>query len=423
MLDNILVTGGLVAGASYDAIHINAEFRGERPTDHDPQVALLRMAITPHVITISNASVDENLPAGAVVGTLSASDTPGDVIRFTLADNADGRFAVDATAGVVTTTRALNFEVAANYVIVARVTDSAGLFGEQALAIAIGDINEAPVAVADSIAVNEDATSINLWAQLLGNDFDVDADDTLSISVADASNALGSLIFDKATQTLRYVADDDIFDALVPGATVNDRFTYTVTDAGGLSHTTTVNVTVTGIADGVTKNGGNGIDHLTGTGGEDRLFGDNGDDALSGLDGHDRLDGGRGDDALFGGAGNDLLTGGAGADVFHFDGKSGNDVILDFNVAEDRLSFAADNGVRSSRSLDLNRDGVTDLMLNLKGGGSVTMFGVAALGDVVIADIVLPGTQSIGGWAAGSAHAFDTMAQAHLSADHFLTGN
>ena len=430
LLDNILVSRGLVAGASYDAVHINAEFRGVRPTDHDPQVALLRIAITPHDIVVSDSSIDENLPAGSVVGTLSASDTVGDVLRFTLVDDAEGRFAVDAATGIVTTTRGLNFEAAANYAIVARVTDSAGLFSEQALTIAVGDVNEAPVAAADAIAVDEDAASENLWAQLLGNDVDVDAGDTLTISAVDASATLGSLVFDAATQTLRYVADDDAFDALAPGATANDRFIYTVTDKSGLSHTATVNVTVTGIADGVTRNGGNGIDLLTGTGGEDRLFGDNGNDMLFGLDGHDRLDGGRGDDALFGGVGNDWLiggqgndslSGGAGADVFHFDAKSGSDVILDFNTAEDRLSFAADSGVRSSQALDLNRDGVADLMLSLAGGGSVTLYGVAALGEVVIG-ASSGGMQSVSVWAVESADSFDAMMLARLSGDHFLSG-
>ncbi|GAA3710711.1 hypothetical protein GCM10022268_19730 [Sphingomonas cynarae] len=42
-LDNILVTGGLLAGARYDAVHINSQFTGDRPTDHDPQVALLKL--------------------------------------------------------------------------------------------------------------------------------------------------------------------------------------------------------------------------------------------------------------------------------------------------------------------------------------------------------------------------------------------
>ncbi|WP_163484962.1 Ig-like domain-containing protein, partial [Escherichia coli] len=65
------------------------------------------------------------------------------------------------------------------------------------------------------------------------------------------TGTLGHVVFDPAHQTLQYVADADAFDALAPGATATDSFTYTVTDAGGLTSTATVTVTVTGIADGV----------------------------------------------------------------------------------------------------------------------------------------------------------------------------
>ena len=41
-IDNILVTGGLATNAQYDSVHINSQFGGDRPTDHDPQVALLQ---------------------------------------------------------------------------------------------------------------------------------------------------------------------------------------------------------------------------------------------------------------------------------------------------------------------------------------------------------------------------------------------
>jgi predicted extracellular nuclease len=40
LLDHILVTGGLLAGAQYDAVHLNAQFAGSRPTDHDAQVVM-----------------------------------------------------------------------------------------------------------------------------------------------------------------------------------------------------------------------------------------------------------------------------------------------------------------------------------------------------------------------------------------------
>ena len=42
-IDNILVTAGLLNSAYYDAVHLNSQFGGSRPTDHDPQITLLRI--------------------------------------------------------------------------------------------------------------------------------------------------------------------------------------------------------------------------------------------------------------------------------------------------------------------------------------------------------------------------------------------
>jgi hypothetical protein len=182
----------------------------------------------------------------------------------------------------------------------------------------------------------------------------------------------------------------------------------------------------------VTLGGGNGNDLLTGTGGEDRLAGDSGNDRLFGLGGHDRLDGGRGDDQLdggsgidllIGGQGNDRLTGGSGADTFGFEAQSGNDYILDFNAAEDRLSFASDTGIRSARTADYNGDGKADLMLVLTGGGAVTLYGVASLGEVHVGPIpAIHAGSSVGsmGWAAGPAGGYDSTQLNKFAIDHFV---
>ncbi|GAA4013992.1 hypothetical protein GCM10022280_10460 [Sphingomonas swuensis] len=420
LIDNMLVTGGLFQNARYDAVHINAEFTGSRPTDHDPQVALLRLAITPHDIVLAGGSVDENLPAGTIVGKLTATDTPGDTLTFTLIDDADGRFTVDAE-GVVRTTQPLNFEAVPSFVLKARVTDGAGLTSTGDVTVTVGDVNEAPNAAADSIAVNEDATSGNLWSQLIGNDSDPDAGDALTISAAGTAGTYGSLVFDPATQTLRYVADNDAFDALAPGTTATDSFSYTVTDKGGLSSKATVNVTVTGIDDGIALAGGNGNDQLAGTGGEDRLAGENGNDRLFGLDGHDRLDGGSGNDQLYGGTGNDLLIGGkgddsleggAGRDSFVFAGQSGNDVIRDFDLVNDKLVFEG-TGIRNAQQLDANSDGITDLKLVLTGGGSVTLLGIASLDGVTTESSALSTT----GFKVAT---FDEFVGQHGSGDYWL---
>lgn len=119
------------------------------------------------------------------------------------------------------------------------------------------------------------------------------------------------------------------------------------------------NDTVNGAAGNDRFFGADGSDVLTGAGGSDTLLGDQGDDRLVGGDGDDELRGGGGKDTLEGGQGADLLRGeqgndtltsgagddrmigGAGRDRFVFVLGDGNDEIMDFNVALDRIDLSA----------------------------------------------------------------------------------
>ena len=415
-LDNILATPGLLADVIFDAVHINSEQPDgpNRASDHDPSVASFLLPLpnaAPTALVISNATVAENKASGTVIGTLSAADRPSDTLTYALIDNAGGRFAIDAATGVVTTTASFDFEATPSFTIKAKVTDQGGLSTEQAFAVAVTNVNEAPVARADTVSVNEDGTTGNLWTQLLGNDTDPDAGSVLSISAVNDSQTLGSLIFDPTSQSLRYDADDDSFDDLAPGETVTDRFTYTVRDAEGLTSTATVEVKVTGVADGITRYGGAFSDTLNGTAGEDKLYGLTGGDTLNGLGGHDELWGGIGNDKLFGGdgidmlsggigndtlvggngndrlsgdIGNDTLTGGAGRDSFAFSFFAGNDTITDFDTALDTLLLDSGVDLTRTRVRDFNRDGIDDLELTLQFGGTVTLLGVSDLSAVNI---------------------------------------
>ena len=134
--------------------------------------------------------------------------------------------------------------------------------------------------------------------------------------------------------------------------------------------------------------GGTGSDRIAGGDGADQLFGEAGDDIIggqgdndlvSGGDGNDRLYGDAGDDILGGGNGNDWIEGGfgddqlwgdPGADTFAFAEDSGNDEILDFNGALDRLQL---NGQHYAL-----RDTPDGVALQLSGGGTVLMLHVAA---------------------------------------------
>ena len=523
-IDHIIVTGGLLSGAQYDAVHINAEAAPGTPrgTDHDPQLALflipepndtptdvvidnddvnenapagtlvgnvsasdldgdtltytlvddagglfdldptsgaltttasfdyeqdsaftivvratdpdgasvdqsIEIAVNdlneaPENLAVDNQSVDENAPAGTTVGFASADDEDGDVLAYSLVDDAGGRFAIDPVTGRITTTGPLDHEAAASYGITVRATDPDGLGVESAFTIAVNDVNEAPTAVGNNVSVDEDATTPNLWSALLANDSDPDDGDSLSIDSVDTTGTLGSVIFDEGTQTLRYVADDDSFDALAPGATATDSFTYTITDEGGLTSTATVQVTVTGVADGISSSGGNGNDVMNGTGGEDVMSGGNGNDTLNGLGGHDklsgdngndvlnggdgndwliggngddRLNGGAGDDRIEGGNGADTLSGGTGADEFVFNRSDAGDTILDFDVLNDSIVLQDGMELTKFKVSDVNHDGILDLTLTFQAGSSATLLGVSDVNAVQIVESVAPTAESV----------------------------
>jgi VCBS repeat-containing protein len=373
-------------------------------TDRVFTIAVGDVNEAPTGLALDHASVDENAPGGTLVGTVSAGDPDGNALAFSLVDNGGGRFAIDA-AGHLTTTGPLDYESGASYSVTARADDGHGLHTDRVFTIGVNDVNEAPTAHGDAVAVNEDATTANLWTSLLANDSDPDAGTHLTIAGVNTAGTLGHVLFDAGTQTLRYVADADAFDAMPTGTTATDHFSYTVTDEHGLTSTATVTVTVTAIADGIIVNAGNGNDVVYGTGGEDTLSGGNGNDLVYGLDGHDSLygdngndslyggagsdvlhgdngndllDGGTGNDVLDGGNGNDTLTGGAGADLFVFGKGGGNDVVTDFDTGLDRLFLNDGAQVKSFKVEDVNHDGIQDLSIAFSnGGGSVTLLGVS----------------------------------------------
>jgi predicted extracellular nuclease len=263
-------------------------------------------------------------------------------------------------------------------------------------------VDHAPVGTTDAIGIGEDATSANLYAQLIANDTDPDSGAKLAITAVDATGTLGHLVFDADTHDLQYVADADAFDQLPTGATATDTFHYTLSD-GIQTSTASVTVTVTGIADGSTTSGGNAAENLSGSAGEDKIYGNGGNDALSGGDGadflsgavgndtlngdngrdtllggtgNDSLKGGAGDDYLSGDVGTDTLTGGLGADTFVFGQVGGKDLITDFDTNVDRVLLANNIHLQSSLVSDMDHDGVGDLTLTFTTGTQAVLLGV-----------------------------------------------
>ncbi|MBY8825358.1 beta strand repeat-containing protein, partial [Sphingomonas colocasiae] len=327
----------------------------------------------PANLVIDSDRINEGAAAGTVVGTATASDVDGDTIIWSLSGADAGLFHIDANGVITTTGTTATFESRPSYSLTVRAADAGGLFTEQALTVVV---NDRPVAVADALAIDEGKTSANLWSTLIGNDTDGNGD-VLAILSVDSAGTGGHVIFDAASQSLKYVADAAAFDLLSPGQTLTDSFKYTVTDAGGLTSTATVTFTVTAIVDGKQVVGGGRTGNvLTGTADEDTLYGFSGAQSLNGMGG---------DDTLIGGAGNDTLTGGAGKDVFVIGFQDGHDVITDYTPGHDVIRLAAGMDILGTVAADTNNDQIVDLRINLEQGGSVTLLGISDINQITFA--------------------------------------
>ncbi|HEY9628940.1 MAG TPA: cadherin domain-containing protein [Coleofasciculaceae cyanobacterium] len=121
----------------------------------------------PTDLALNPTEINENQPAGSVVGTFSSVDPDGPgSFTYTLVagtgstDNA--AFTISPT-GQLLITASPNYETQSAYAIRVRTTDSTGLFFEKALAIVVEDLNEAPtniVLAPDNIDENVPGNSL-----------------------------------------------------------------------------------------------------------------------------------------------------------------------------------------------------------------------------------------------------------------------
>jgi Ca2+-binding RTX toxin-like protein len=102
----------------------------------------------PSDIQPGTLSVNENVGAGTTVGTFTrtdadASEAGGDAATYSLSSNPGNLFSISA-GGTLTTNSVFNREAQSSYNITVRVTDSGGLSYDEAFAVSINDLNEAP---------------------------------------------------------------------------------------------------------------------------------------------------------------------------------------------------------------------------------------------------------------------------------------
>jgi VCBS repeat-containing protein len=115
--------------------------------------------------------------------------------------------------------------------------------------VTVNGVNDAPAAADDATGANENGPSVNV--DVLANDTDTDASDTLAVSAVDTTGTVGSVTNNGTDVTYD---PNGKFEALDSGETAFDTFTYTVSDGHGSTDTATVTMTVTGSNDAPVAN-------------------------------------------------------------------------------------------------------------------------------------------------------------------------
>ena len=177
---------------------------------------------------------------GATVGiTAKFDDVNGGTITYTLFDDASGRFAINATTGVVTVADAtlLNFEGSSSHNITVRGSDPSGAFNDQGFTIVV--TNVAPVATGDGYSVAEDGSLSVLATGVLGNDSDVHGGAITAVLDVGPANAASFTL--NADGSFTYTPNGDFYGP--------DSFTYHAFDGTAAGNTVTVNLTVTEVND------------------------------------------------------------------------------------------------------------------------------------------------------------------------------
>jgi len=107
-------------------------------------------AAEPSVVTLTNHTVNENLPKNTLVGLLGLTDAPDGAVKYRLIGGAGGngnsKFRISGNQ--LLTNARFNFEKQSSYSVRVQATDAAGNVTTQVFTISITDVDEAPTAIA-----------------------------------------------------------------------------------------------------------------------------------------------------------------------------------------------------------------------------------------------------------------------------------
>lgn len=376
-------------------------------------IAVNNINDAPSDLSLSAASINENVAVNSFIGTLSTFDQDaGSTFTYSLAagggDTDNAVFTIDGNQLKINVSP--DFETKNSYSLRVRTTDQGGLFFEKVFTVTINNLDNTVIGTSanETFTVTTEFDSIQA---LEGND-------TINVNV---SNFQTGELFDggSGTDLLNFSGGDatQVFTMNLAGTNQFTSLTNSTLTSATFRGFENVNLTsfagrgvITGNTLANLLTGSNLNDSFNGGDGDDSLNGGNGNDTLNGSNGNDALNGGAGDDNLIGGTGNDTLIGGTGNDTANYstvingvavnlatgivdDGQGGTDTISQIeyvqgsNTAGDVLigdslanrlygNGGADTltGAGGNDLLYLGTDLVTDTVNYFSGDGSDTVY-------------------------------------------------
>ena len=198
----------------------------------------------PAAITLSNNRIQENLPAGTYVGTVSSTDIDGDSVQIAIVNGPGGEdnSSFELIGRDLYSTESFDFESKRLLSVLFEATDTLGLSTRQILQVAVLNTNEAPNAVALSPdSIPENAALGTTIGKLITTD--IDGDNVFRYEFATGAGSDDNGLFSLVGDQLRTASNYD-FD-------VKNLYTIRVRtfDLGGLTVEQQLLVNITNVND------------------------------------------------------------------------------------------------------------------------------------------------------------------------------
>ncbi|MCE2458069.1 MAG: cadherin domain-containing protein [Dehalococcoidia bacterium] len=214
---------GYSSGKSASAVSENTV--RELPVNNDPPRFLSQF---------ERRSVDENTAPGQNVGDpVTAIDDPADNLTYWLDGTNAGMFSIVRSTGQIQTRMPLDYESNSSYRVTVIAADPSNATTSVPVTITVVNVDEAPVAVADTATATEDGAAVTI--DVLANDSDPEGMQLSLTAVMQPANSSTAIV----GTNVEYTPSAGYYGS--------DSFTYTVSDVN--SNSSVGNVTITVAAD------------------------------------------------------------------------------------------------------------------------------------------------------------------------------